>query len=162
MAQTSYTDLPAIGQEGQVFDSTAHESISKTADVAIPVAVGVTQGAADGTCKLPAPGDADANGDMHLLGIAMLDQHRDNSAQDYAAGDSVTLIRHGRVLVLVEDAVSAGGTVFVRHTVATTEQIGDFRSDADGTNADPVLGAKFVTSAGAGELAVIELDLVGV
>jgi len=72
--------------------------------------------------------------------------------QENEVGDIVT---KGRVWVEVDEAVTAGGAVFVRHTTA---DIGKFRTDIDGGDAQEVLGAVFrSTTAGAG-LALVELN----
>jgi hypothetical protein len=59
----------------------------------------------------------------------------------------------------VEDAVTAESAAFVRFVAAGAEQLGAFRSDADGTDAVALPGAKFVTDAIAGELALLDINL---
>lgn len=77
--------------------------------------------------------------------------------------DQATLgiIRKGRVWVRVEDAVTPASTVFVRHTADTAplDKLGSFRSNASGGDAVALPGARFKTSAAAGELALLDLDL---
>lgn len=99
-----------------------------------------------------------------FLGITVRDIARENlppigsGVTGYKVGDMMNVMRSdGRIWVLVEDAVVAGGGVFFRHTAPGVEQLGAFRSDADGGNADQVTNAVFDTSAGAGELAIVLL-----
>ena len=77
----------------------------------------------------------------------------------YEPQSAVSILRRGRVYVLVEDAVVAGGQVFIRHVAGAGETLGAARSDVDGSDASALPSASFMTAASAGGLAVVELNL---
>ena len=77
----------------------------------------------------------------------------------YEPQSAVSILRRGRVYVTVEDAVLAGGQVFVRHVAGAGEKLGDARSDADGSDASALPSASFMTAADAGEVAIVEINL---
>ena len=103
-------------------------------------------------------------GFVEALGVSMLDQHRD--VDTFSLGDAVPVFRKGRIIVTCEGGCTAGDQAYARMVITGEETLGSFRASPDGTaaapDAAPVSHAKFVTSAGDGELAVLELDLVGV
>ena len=73
---------------------------------------------------------------------------------------TMSLVRGGKILVEVEEAVSAGDPAFFRHTAgAGGTELGIWRNDADTATADQVTGAKFTTSTTGAGLA--ELSLKG-
>ena len=77
----------------------------------------------------------------------------------YEPQSAVSILRRGRVYVQVEDAVVEGGAVYVRHVAGAGEQLGAFRSDADTSDAGILPGASYRSSADAGGLAIVELNL---
>ena len=77
----------------------------------------------------------------------------------YEPQSAVSILRRGRVLVQVEDAVVAGGQVFIRHVAGAGESLGAARSDVDGSDASALPSASFMTAASAGGLAVVEINL---
>lgn len=77
----------------------------------------------------------------------------------YAPQSAISVLRRGRVYVQVEDAVVAGGQVFIRHVAGAGEQLGAARSDVDGSDASALPSASFVTAASAGGLAIVEINL---
>ena len=103
----------------------------------------------------------DATGEVTgLVGQGVvLRSHTQPQNEGYADGDPMPVMKKGRVWVPVEDAVTADTAAFVRFVAAGAEQLGAFRSDADGTDAVALPGAKFASDAGAGELALLELNL---
>ena len=64
-------------------------------------------------------------------------------------------------MVIVEEDVTPDDDVFFRHSGAgaSPEAIGRFRTDADTANADQVNSARWLTSAVAGGLAVLGINL---
>ena len=92
------------------------------------------------------------------LGVT-LRSHTQDQEEGYSDGDPMPVIKKGRVWVPVEDAVTAESAAFVRFVAAGAEQLGAFRSDADGTDAVALPGAKFVSDAEAGGLALLDLNL---
>lgn len=97
------------------------------------------------------------------LGVALHTQAVENALSGeslgYSPESAVSILRRGRVYVQVEDAVVEGAQAFVRHVAGAGEQLGAFRSDVDGSDASALPGAYYRKSAGAGELAVLEINL---
>jgi len=79
--------------------------------------------------------------------------------EGYPHQSAMSICRRGRVYVEVEDAVTVGGQVFVRFSAGATEQLGAMRSDADTADAVALPYARFKTSAAAGGIAIVELNL---
>ena len=78
----------------------------------------------------------------------------------YALASAMSIIRKGRVYVLVEDAVVKGGGVYCRYTGTTPfPQLGGIRSDGDTSKAGLIPNARFETSADAGGIAVVSINL---
>lgn len=77
----------------------------------------------------------------------------------YAATDPVPVLRRGRIFVTVEQAVTSDDPVYVRHTASGTYVRGGFRKDVDTARALPWTAAAYVTSAAAGGVAVVEINL---
>ena len=122
-----------------------------------------TTGLSDDRAHLP-----QATGDITTVGkVAGIAIHNHGVEQNkgginnlgYEPQSAMNVLRKGRVLVTVEDAVVKGGLPFVRFVAAASEQLGSFRSDADTSDAVALPDARYVTSASAGGLAVIEINL---
>ena len=120
-------------------------------------------GLSDDRAHLPqATGDITTVGSV--AGIALHTQFVEQSVGGtnnlgYDPQSSMNVLRKGRAYVQVEDAVVKGGLPFVRFVAGASEQLGAFRSDADTSDAVALPDARFVTSAGAGELAIVEINL---
>jgi len=71
------------------------------------------------------------------------------------------VLRKGTVWVIPEDDVAPGDPVRVRHTAAGAEELGAFRTAADGTDTGVISGAAWLTSATGGTPALLEVDLTG-
>lgn len=154
--QTTYTQFPDARLQGQMADAGMRDVVSRIATVAITAGLAVVH---DGTSedrnvKLPASA-AEITGDA-FQGVAILDTSREPGG--YVAEDVVPVMRKGRIAVKVEDAVTMGAPVFVRYA-AGGDGVGSFRSDAGTSEAAQLPGAEYVSSAGAGELAIVELTL---
>ncbi|MCK5318356.1 MAG: hypothetical protein KAJ55_10590 [Anaerolineales bacterium] len=122
-----------------------------------------TTGLSDERAHLP-----QATGDITTVGkVAGLAIHTHAVEQNkgginnlgYEPQSAMSVMRKGRAYVEVEDAVVKGGLPFVRFVAGAGEQLGAFRSDADTADAVALPDARFVTSAGAGELAIVEINL---
>lgn len=118
----------------------------------------VGRGSGDDADEITLP-DAQGEVDAHERGgIVMFSAtERDASGNLYSEDDPVPVILAGDVWVEVEDAVTAGGDVFVRVTAGGGEQQGAFRSDGDGGDAFALPNATYITSAGIGGLAIVRL-----
>lgn len=77
----------------------------------------------------------------------------------YKPKATLGLLRKGTIAVQVEDAVDPGDAVRVRHTAGEGEQKGAFRSAVDGTDCSVLSGAMWIQGAGAGGIAILEVDL---
>jgi hypothetical protein len=77
---------------------------------------------------------------------------------------SFGVMTRGRVYVTTEEAVTIGDAVRVRAVISGDEVAGAFRTTADDTSdcveLDPSM-ARWVRGAGIGELALLELDMLG-
>jgi len=77
----------------------------------------------------------------------------------YPLASAMSVLRRGRIWVVVEDAVIADAQAYVRAIAGAGEQSGAFRSDADTADAGLLPGSRFKLTAGAGELTILELNL---
>lgn len=130
-----------------------HAMVTRVADESGGIAFGlyVSRDGDDDKVDLPA-----AAADVGTGGVALIDPTKEPSASGYDNGDVVSVMTEGCVWVAVEDAVTQGGDVFVRHT-AGGSGVGSFRSDDDAGDASKLADAKYMSSAGAGELALLYL-----
>ena len=173
MAQLSYSiDTPAVAFPGQLVDiAPGRDIVTAMASVAIPYGCLVVRSSAASfqavIGKLPVSA-AEITAVGSAIGVAVADQARAQdpsvSGPQYAALAAVPCLKKRRIWVVVEDAVLAGGACFVRFLAGTNgSQLGAFRSDVDTIStvdhAAALPGARFVAAAGAGEYAVVELDL---
>lgn len=156
MPQTSYTDAPVKAYEGAVADQGKKDLISKTTSDAVTYGRFVCNDEVlgDAYCRLPA-----ASGDIGgvTFGVAVAKTSSDSAG--YAEYDSVSILNKGRVWMIAEDAVSAGDAVYVRYTAnGAGKVVGQVRSDGDSSKAAALSRAKFASSAGAGDLVLVELN----
>jgi len=79
----------------------------------------------------------------------------DNEA--YSDGDVMGVIDEGYVQVYVEEAVSKGDPVRVRHTADTGKYAGDFATTADAGKTALLVGAEFASETTAAGIAAIKL-----
>lgn len=158
MAQTSYGESFALGFRGQPLGVGPEQIAGKTAEEAMNFGVAVVQGTEDREVLLP------STGSQRCLGVTLRSNYfrDDGAATDVLATEPVNVLEQGEVYVLVEDAVSAGGAAYFRHTAnGGNTELGRFRSDADSSNADLLPNAHFKTSADAGGIAVLKINLPG-
>jgi hypothetical protein len=124
----------------------------------VPFGLGIAQGDADNTGRLP------VDGSEIQIGISVLDQMQPNQPvtgdHEYTLNSVMSVLKRGRIYVAVEDAVAIGGDVYVRHTTgANGSQLGSIRSDNDGGKAAQLTGAVFgSTQATPGGLAIIDIN----
>lgn len=166
--QTSISQTPTVALAGQLVDSAENDVLSYVSEEAseeIPFGVMVMHGTADDQCLL-LDGTA-AEADDKLLGVTVRSQAY---AKDTELGDTgvkpknvIGILRKGRIWVEVEEAVTPQSKVRVRVVDAGSEVPGAFRDTADDTDDCILISsfARYVTSAGAGELAQLEIDMTG-
>ena len=155
MPQTSVSSAPARGYAGQRADSGIKHDDSFAAEGTIVAGQPVLRGT-DPQTQVIAIADSDTVDGSTLAGFALLDTSRPfDATAPIADDDSVAVRRQGRIYVQVSDAVSAGDPCYVGNLTA---QLGDIEGAA-GTGLVLVSGARFVTSAASGEVAILELNL---
>jgi hypothetical protein len=131
----------------------------------IPVGVAVVAASNPGDddnglfCALPSGSSVDAN----FIGITTRNvasnvMDYDQTGQVSEPGDIVSVMTEGVIWVETEDTVAYGGTVYVRITASGSEQLGAFRSDADGGDAIVMTGAKFYSATSGAGLAKIKIN----
>lgn len=159
--QTSYAAL-AVGYPGMIADTNTgsrHIVSCVNPSDAIPVGVAVARGTDDDHVKLP----TSAAEVTAARGIAVQDWLSEitvSGVQTYPVKSAVGVMRQGRVWVQVEEAVNDGDDVFVRYaTGAGGSQKGAFRKSADTATAGALPTAKYVTTASASGLAMVEINM---
>lgn len=165
MAQLAHTTSRAIAREGACGDLQNSTIVTRFVDEANGVKPGrFVAKEDDGDKHVGLP---DASGDVTgylIQGVSLLDEGRDplraGTNGEYLDNEPLPVLRKGTVWMLAEDAVSAGGAVFCRHTAAGAEELGRVRSDADTSDAVAVPGCVFLTStSGTDELVLVEVNL---
>ena len=123
----------------------------------------VVQGTGDNEARLPTSGDTATD----AVGISVKNTDSEVNAGDpvlettFIPGSIVSAMQEGAAFVFTEDAVVVNAAVFFRITAATLpdEQVGRVRSDVDGGDAVALFGSRFLTSAAAGELVKVSINL---
>lgn len=156
---TSIRDASTLGNEGDLATS-AHQRIQSGWDPANELFFGraVIRGSADTEVEHPS-GSAGT-----FMGVVKRDYNiepADVSTGDIPAGHEAKIMLEGRIWVIAEDAVTEGGAVYYRHDAAGAlpEALGRFRSNADAGDATLVPGARWASSATAGNPAILEINI---
>lgn len=162
--QTEVLSRMPIGIPGQLADLHTAEfgdvvsAVNEEAAAEIPFGVMVKQGTDDDDVKLLA-----AQADK-LKGIVVFGHNFDYPVQrgdtGLKPGVHFGILRKGRIFVRTEDAVTPASEVHVRAVAVDPEVKGAFRGTDDGADTlDITAFAKWVTSADAGEVAILEIDM---
>lgn len=143
--QTTYGDNIAAAVAGLVANMVPATFISRNVETAAGIGFGkpVAQGAEDYGCILFASGT--------VLGITALE--RDTAAETpdvFAEYDSARVMTKGTIWVVCTTGCSAGDPVYVRPSNATFQ-------DSSANSGVQIVGARWETSATAGNLAIIRL-----
>lgn len=160
--QLSYGEM-SKGFAGMLADMVNHEVISRACENAKIgfgrfVCLGTSK---DSQAKLPAAaGDVAA---LTTLGVALHDHARESVNDSLEAGynqyENMSILKKGHVWVVAEQDVSPTDTVHVRHTTNGTLTPGGVRKDVDTANAVALSKARFLSTALAGELVLLDIDL---
>lgn len=154
--QTTYPDNQPVAVAGAQATMVPATIISRNVETAaIAFGKAVAQGTADKGCH------AFGSGDTAVLGIALLDrsasglsvtngQVSGQTADTFGVGESARIITKGDVWVVAGVNVTAGQPVYVRPSN------GDFQP-TNANSAVQISGARWDTSATAGNLAVVRL-----
>lgn len=153
-----YDFAPAAGLNGQIADLAPRYVRSMSNEgVGVPFGIAVKRGTGDSQFEpLAAAGD-------EVIGILSHSHARDVlglvEGEDVRKGDVGNVVAQGTVYVRVEDAVTPADPVFVRFAdgvaVPTNKTRGAFGKAADTNTAKELVGARYLTSAAAGELALV-------
>jgi hypothetical protein len=163
MPQTSVSQNPARAYAGQVAELCAPRySRSACAEDVATQAILCGQPVLRGTdpdAQVRAVVDGDTVDASTLAGFVILSTSGqgdcDTGAFEISEGMALSIMRMGPMDLEVSAPVAAGNPVFVGNTTATLGQI----ADAAGAGLVQVDGARFMTSAAAGETAVAWLNL---
>lgn len=159
--QTSYTiDIPAFTFPGQIADASFRDVISAIAIENVPYGVAVVDAGSSDFSRIR--GRLPNAATDKILGIAIADQARaqrpEFTSPTYLAGEALGLVREGRIVVVSETDVALGDDVYIRY--AGEGQLGAL-SNAEVANETVKLeGARFIDTKLAGELVVLELELI--
>lgn len=169
--QTSVSDRNAAAFPGMLDQSCPNNEIrsywNSEASAEIPFGVAVIHGTAEDFAALKCHTSGAAVVSAGLAGIVV---HSHGYSRDSELGTTglkpgvmMGLLRKGRIWVSPEDAVDPMDAVRVRCVVAGSEVAGAFRAAADSTDcvALPTTMARWLTSCGAGGLALLEFDILG-
>lgn len=156
-----------IGYEGQVASGTWVTEISGNLEglynetsSRLPWGRVVVAGSSEGGVKLPS-----ATG-QRVLGVLVADQYeKDHLTNETGlpAGKPASVIKKGHIFMVAETDLTAGTTLFFRHTANGTpganEALGRIRGNADTAKADAATFLELVKSVKAGEIAIVRVKL---
>lgn len=164
MPQTTYSDERGLALLGALVDSGPNEIVTRFSAAAIPFGRFVSKASGDDSkVALPAA-TGDVTGQGALQGVAIRTQaiQTDLSVPlaQYAAKDAINVLKDGRVYMYAEQTVTPTDPVFVRFTAnGATGLVGQVRKDADTARAVQFTGARYVSSADAGDLVAVEFSI---
>jgi hypothetical protein len=152
--QTSYGRRD-VAFAGLLADTSTYESDSYAAQVDLEFGIAVTRSTNGRITKPSAASDV-------IVGIT----HHTHQKETYSlagdlgipAEDTAPVLRRGRVMVKVEEAVVDGDDAWVRFTADTGKPAGGFRKSNDANKARRLRGAVFRSSADANGFAVLEVN----
>jgi hypothetical protein len=157
MSQTTYSITADDAIQGMLGDDGANrKSLSLANEEATAVEYGrpVVEGT-DGEKQFLLPSSAGEN----FMGITIHQHDREDlDADGIVEGEIAEVLRSGRIWVKVFEAIALGDDVYYQHTANAGAVPGDWRNDADTANADQLVQAQWLTAAGAGELALLEVN----
>lgn len=134
-----------------------HSYVSEEASAEIPFGVMVAQGSADDGAKKVDGTDKPVGIVVRHHGFAQ--ESSDLGTTGIKPKTMMTVLTHGQIYVRTEDAVDPTDPVRVRTTAAGEEVLGAFRTAADDNDCALLTGARWMSSAGAGEIAILEIDM---
>lgn len=163
MSQTSVAEQAAYFA-GQKADARDDLVVSAVAEGAVPFGKLVVRGTDPEKQGLLPSAAGDVTGVKGHLGISLQSHAMESKAgagdPTYADEEMMSLLRRGAVAVQVEEAVDTTDDVYVRYA-AGGDGLGSFRASDPGSEAAILPGAKYVRAAGAGGIALVEVNLAG-
>lgn len=98
-----------------------------------------------------------------VRGFVLADLAHEPQTTGVAVGERVNLLTKGTIWMMTEQDVTQNDPVFIRHTVAgatgTSPAVGKVRKDADTAKADALTTCRFMSSALAGEMVLLEVNI---
>lgn len=166
MAQTTLTQSPAVAFPGMPVDTGIKDDVSRLVETVlangIAPGLGVIRGTLDDQIQEP-QGVTFTADDFAGVSVRTHKTRADFSAVDnenYLDEEAMPVRRKGRIWVICEDGCTQGEPAFCRYVAgAGGSVLGAWRTDVDTASAVAVAGARFVTTASAGELVELELNL---
>ncbi len=162
--QTTVTSSPARALPGMLADSAPRDILSGIVDAASGVAPGrFAVRTAGGNFAGAHPSATFAA--AAALGLVLHQHHArtptsDSNNEVYDDESEFPFLRHGRAWCVIEDAFDAGDALFVRFATGSGgTSLGALRTDADTASAVAVTGLRVLTSGGAGDLGLVEINL---
>ncbi|TPV96248.1 MAG: hypothetical protein B7733_05930 [Myxococcales bacterium FL481] len=153
--QTDYAGAQKVGFAGQLVSRPEHSVIaSRYCATELGFGEGVLREATDAqTVELPSGTFAAGLFEGVVLKHA---QHNSATTKDVDEDEFFSCLREGQCWVIVEDAVSRGDQLFLRHTANGGNDPGGFRSDAD-TNRAVQVPVHVMQDAAAGAPCLVEV-----
>jgi hypothetical protein len=160
MSQTSVAEQ-AVGFPGQFADAGFGDVISRVAEVAVPFGKFVVQGTdKDNQANLPGAA-TDITNTLLRLGIAMkthgIESDPNVALPTYPIKSVMSVMKKGRAWVVVEESVSPSDPVYVRYAAGGSGK-GSFGKTAGSTERALLANARYLTTASADGLAMVEVD----
>lgn len=150
----------SAGRAGHINMTAPYRVLGSPADEDMEAGRVVCVGANPGSCALP----ADAADVGRSKGVVVYHPFRyafGANEEEVAAGQVADLLEQGEVWVQVEDAVTEGEPVYVRHTAdGGLDQLG-VCFDGTGTGLALLPNARFASSAAAAGIARVRINLPG-
>jgi len=167
MSQTTVAE-PKKALEGLLYDLGNTDITSFSAEIAVPFGKYVNLGTDKERQVLLPLLTTDVTNEKLAGGFSVRTQEVENPMPNsadpvgtYAIGESVSVIKKGRIWVLCEDDFDQSDDVFVRFADGTeTNNNGGVRTDADTATAVALPNARFLNSGLAGELALLDLSIL--
>ncbi len=169
-AQTTMSNDPAVAYEGMIAQVSGYtvDIISKVMETAAGESAGrfVRQGTADNQCKA-ITAIADVTDLGKALGFLIYDPSKPTnwppSAYSNAnqVGSMCAILRRGRIWLITEEAVTPLDDVYVRAIAGTPTVIGRVGTSSDSSKCGLLAQsqARFMTTAAAGALVLVEINL---
>ena len=158
---TDYLSAHIAGYEGQPADMGLKNIISKTAEGSnIEFGRAVVRGTADDQAVLPSSTGQAFVGVTAMTTAGVADADGDLFYERYA---TMNVQDQGEIYVYTEQSVVPGDAVWFRHTADTAplDEVGRFRKDTSGGDADQIVGATFESTTAAGGVARIRINSPG-
>jgi hypothetical protein len=166
MPQTNYLNLAdgLRSYAGALVNAAEAEIYSgyNTDTVILPFGAALVKGTGDRDLILP------VNGSSVLMGIAYATDtfemrpgyslNADN-VMGYPLANMVSYVRKGVISVRIDGPVTAGQTGWWRHTATGAERRGNWRADADTSDAVQVPQSRFLRSGVAGDIVPLSINL---